>query len=143
MHKAYGKLPWATALQPAIELADDGFVIREGIISDMKEYLPQQFPSTMKVMQPNGRWPVAGEIFRQPDLARTLKEIAKNGADAFYRGPMAARIAKFYEDNGGATTADDLASYQTKWVTPISTTYRGYTFYTRRPAAAPLLSSNS
>ena len=138
LHRAYGKLPWAAVLQPAIELAENGFVIREGIISDMKQHLSQQFPSTMKVMQPNGRWPMAGEIFRQPDLARTLKEIAKNGADAFYRGPMAARIAKFYEENGGIITTDDLAGYQAKWVTPISTTYRGYTLYTQPPSSSAI-----
>ena len=138
LHKAHGKLPWAAVLQPAIELAENGFVLREGIISDMKQHLPQQFSTTMKVMQPNGRWPVAGEIFRQPDLARTLKEIAKNGADAFYLGPMAARIAKFYEDNGGIITTGDLASYQAKWVTPISTTYRGYTFYTQPPSSSAI-----
>lgn len=138
LHKGHGKLPWAAVLQPAIELAEKGFVIREGIISDMKQHLPQQFPSTMKVMQPNGRWPVAGEVFRQPDLARTLKEVAKNGADAFYRGPMAARIAKFYEENGGIITTDDLAGYQAKWVTPISTTYRGYTFYTQPPSSSAI-----
>jgi gamma-glutamyltranspeptidase len=86
LHRAYGKLPWAAVLQPAIELAENGFIIREGIISDMKEHLSSQFPSTMKVMQPNGRWPLAGEIFRQPDLARTLKEIA-NGADRLLSWP--------------------------------------------------------
>src|ERR1700676_2644312 len=75
LHKAYGKLPWARVLQPAIELAEDGFVIRQGLIDDMKEYqkVLQEFPSTIKVLQPNGRWPMAGEIFRQPDLARTLR----------------------------------------------------------------------
>ena len=138
LHKAYGKLPWGTVLQPAIELAENGFVIREGIISDMKENLTTRLPSTMKVMQPNGRWPVAGEIFRQPDLARTLKEIAKNGAEAFYRGPMAARIAKFYDDNGGVLSTEDLAGYEAKWVTPISTTYRGYTFYTQPPSSSAI-----
>ena len=138
LHKVYGKLPWATVLQPAIELAENGFVLREGIITDMKQHLPPQFPSTMKVMKPNGRWPVAGEVFRQPDLARTLKEIAKDGADAFYRGPMAARIAKFYEENGGVISTDDLAAYKAKWVTPISTTYRGYTFYTQPPSSSAI-----
>jgi gamma-glutamyltranspeptidase len=55
-------------LQPAIELAEDGFVIRQGLIDDMEEYqkVLQEFPSTIKVLQPNGRWPMAGEIFRQP-----------------------------------------------------------------------------
>jgi len=82
------------------------------------------------------RWPLAGEIFRQPDLARTLKNIAKNGADAFYRGPLAAHIAQFYKANGGVLSREDLASYQAKWVTPISTNYRGYTFYTQPPSSS-------
>lgn len=140
LHKAYGKLPWARVLQPAIELAEDGFVIRQGLINDMKEYqkVLEEFPSTTKVLQPNGRWPVAGEIFRQPDLARTLKVIAKNGADAFYRGPLAAHIAQFYQANGGVLSAEDLAGYQAKWVTPISTNYRGYTFYTQPPSSSAI-----
>jgi gamma-glutamyltranspeptidase/glutathione hydrolase len=140
LHRAYGKLPWARVLQPAIELAEDGFVIRQGLINDMKEYqkVLQEFPSTTKVLQPNGRWPVAGEIFRQPDLARTLKDIAKNGADAFYRGPLAAHIAQFYQDNGGVLSAEDLVGYQAKWVTPISTNYRGYTFYTQPPSSSAI-----
>ena len=140
LHKAYGKLPWAKVLQPAIELAEDGFVIRQGLIDDMKEYqkVLQEFPSTIKVLQPNGRWPMAGEIFRQPDLARTLKNIAKNGADAFYRGTLAAHIAEFYQANGGVLSAEDLAGYQAKWVTPISTNYRGYTFYTQPPSSSAI-----
>jgi gamma-glutamyltranspeptidase / glutathione hydrolase len=138
LHKAHGKLPWAKVLQPAIELAENGFVIRQGLIDDMKEYqkILQEFPSTTKVFQPAGRWPVAGEIFRQPDLARTLKDIAAHGADAFYRGPIASRIAQFYQSNGGVLSEEDLASYQAKWVTPISTTYRGYTFYTQPPSSS-------
>jgi gamma-glutamyltranspeptidase/glutathione hydrolase len=140
LHKAYGKLPWARVLQPAIELAEDGFVIRQGLIDDMKQYqkVLQEFPSTIKVLQPNGRWPMAGEIFRQPDLARTLKNIAKNGADAFYRGTLAAHIAEFYQANGGVLSAEDLAGYQAKWVTPISTNYRGYTFYTQPPSSSAI-----
>jgi gamma-glutamyltranspeptidase/glutathione hydrolase len=140
LHKAYGKLPWARVLQPAIELAEDGFVIRQGLIDDMKEYqkVLQEFPSTIKVLQPNGRWPMAGEIFRQPDLARTLKNIAKNGADAFYRGTLAAHIAEFYQANGGVLSAEDLAGYQAKWVAPISTNYRGYTFYTQPPSSSAI-----
>src|SRR3984893_14398477 len=140
LHKAYGKLPWARVLQPGIELAEDGFVIRQGLIDDMKEYqkVLQEFPSTVKVLQPNGRWPTAGEIFRQPDLARTLKNIAKNGADAFYRGTLAAHIAECYQANGGILRAADLSGYQAKWVTPISTNYRGYTFYTQPPSSSAI-----
>jgi gamma-glutamyltranspeptidase/glutathione hydrolase len=140
LHKAYGRLPWAKVLQPAIEIAENGFVMRQGLIDDMKEYqkVLQEFPSTMKVFQPSGRWPMAGEIFRQPDLARTLKDIAEHGADVFYNGPMASRIAQFYQMNGGVLSATDLAEYQAKWVTPISTTYRGYTFYTQPPSSSAI-----
>jgi gamma-glutamyltranspeptidase / glutathione hydrolase len=138
LHKAYGKLPWAKVLQPAIELAENGFVIRQGLIDDMNQYQKTllEFPSTTKVFQPAGRWPKAGEIFRQPDLARTLKEIAQHGADVFYRGPVATRIARFYQANGGVLSEEDLAAYQAKWVTPISTNYRGYTFYTQPPSSS-------
>jgi gamma-glutamyltranspeptidase/glutathione hydrolase len=140
LHKAYGRLPWAKVLQPAIEIAENGFVMRQGLIDDMKEYqkVLQEFPFTMKVFQPSGRWPMAGEIFRQPDLARTLKEIAEHGADVFYSGPMASRITQFYQANGGVLSANDLAEYQAKWVTPISTTYRGYTFYTQPPSSSAI-----
>jgi gamma-glutamyltranspeptidase / glutathione hydrolase len=140
LHKAYGKLPWAKVLQPAIELAEHGFVIRQGLIDDMNVYqkVLQEFPSTKRLFQPAGRWPKAGEIFRQPDLARTLKDVAEHGADFFYSGPLASRIAQFYQSNGGVLSTEDLASYQTKWVTPISTTYRGYTFYTQPPSSSAI-----
>jgi gamma-glutamyltranspeptidase/glutathione hydrolase len=140
LHKTYGKLPWAKVLQPAIELAENGFVIRQGLIDDMKQHEKDllEFPSTKKVFQPNGRWPAAGEIFRQPDLARTLKEVAEHGAGAFYDGPLAARMAEFYQQNGGVLSKEDLAAYQAKWVTPISTTYRGYTIYTQPPSSSAI-----
>jgi gamma-glutamyltranspeptidase/glutathione hydrolase len=140
LHKAYGRLPWAKVLQPAIELAENGFVIRQGLIDDMREYqkILQQFPSTTKVFLPGGRLPKQGEIFRQPDLARTLKDIAERGADVFYSGPTASRIAQFYQSNGGVLDADDLAEYRAKWVTPITTTYRGYTFYSQPPSSSAI-----
>src|SRR6202158_4221123 len=72
LHRAYGRLPWAKVLQPAIELAENGFIIRQGIIDDIRQYqkILQEFPSTTLVLQPNGRWPMAGEIFCSPDLTR-------------------------------------------------------------------------
>jgi gamma-glutamyltranspeptidase/glutathione hydrolase len=90
------------------------------------------------VFLPGGRVPQPGEIFRQPDLAHTLKQIAANGADVFYKGAIADRIAQFYKENGGVLAKDDLTAYQAKWVTPISTTYRGYTFYTQPPSSSAI-----
>jgi gamma-glutamyltranspeptidase len=140
LHKAYGRLPWAKVLQPAIELAKNGFIIRQGIIDDIRQYqkILQEFPSTTRVFLPGGSLPKQGEIFRQPDLARTLEDIAEHGAGVFYSGPIAARIVQFYQANGGALGAEDLAEYQAKWVTPISTTYRGYTFYTQPPSSSAI-----
>lgn len=134
LHRAYGRRPWKDVLEPAIELADQGFVVTEewtGVLKLMEKDL--NYPSTRRVFFPGGHIPRAGEIFRQPDLARTLRRIAAEGADVFYRGDIGRSIGEFYRANGGLLTADDLARYETKWVEPISTTYHGYTIYTQPP----------
>jgi len=138
LHRAYGRLPWAKVLEPAIDLAENGFVIRQVMIDDMTEYerILTDVPSMSKVFRPNGRLPRAGELFRQPDLARTLRDIAMHGANWFYAGPLGIRIVQFMQVNGGILTARDLANYRATWVTPISTTYRGYTVYTQPPSSS-------
>jgi gamma-glutamyltranspeptidase len=140
LHKAYGKLPWAKVVQPAIELAEGGFVIEQPLAEDFRESEKElaKIPSTAKVFLPGGRAPNAREIFRQPDLSRTLKEIAQHGANVFYQGPIGERIAEYVQANGGVLGADDLAAYQAKWLTPISTTYRGYTVYTQPPSSSAI-----
>src|SRR5579859_265900 len=140
LHKAYGRLSWAQILQPAVELAENGFVMTQPLADFMQIYRDEfeRFPSTARVFLPDGRAPKAGDIFRQPDLARTLKGVAGQGSDYFYRGDVAKRIAKFFQDNGGVLSTDDLANYQAKWLTPISTTYRGYTVYTQPPSSSAI-----
>ncbi len=134
LHKAYGSLPWRDVVQPAIDLAENGFVVTEEFSELVKlQQNNLNYPSTRRVFFPGGRIPQPGEIFKQPDLARTLRRIAEDGADVFYRGDIARSIAKFYKDNSGLLTYDDLAGYQTKWVEPISTTYHGYTVFTQPP----------
>jgi gamma-glutamyltranspeptidase/glutathione hydrolase len=138
LHKTYGRLPWAQVLEPAIELAESGFVLTQTLGDFIQVYQDEfaKFPSTARVFLPDGRALKTGDILRQPDLARTLKGVAEHGTDYFYRGAVATRIAKFFKENGGVLTADDLASYQAKWVNPISTTYRGYTIYTQPPSSS-------
>jgi gamma-glutamyltranspeptidase / glutathione hydrolase len=138
LHSAYGKLPWSQVLEPAIDLARNGFVIKRPLSDSLaeKRELLASFPSSAKVFLPGGRVPQPGEIFKQPDLARTLEEIATKGADVFYKGPIAGQIADFYQQQGGIITREDLASYRALWVTPISTTYHGYTFYTQPPSSS-------
>ena len=80
--------------------------------------------------------PHPGEIFKQPDLARSLREIAAHGADALYKGEIGDRIDKFFRANGGVLGKDDLEGYQALWLKPISTTYHGYTFYTQPPSSS-------
>src|ERR1700730_11785674 len=88
LHRTYGRLPWSKVLEPAIDLARNGFVIRQGMIDDMREYerTLTDSPSMAKVFRPDGRLPRAGEIFQQPDLARTLQDVATHGARWFYDG---------------------------------------------------------
>ena len=140
LHKTYGRLPWAKVLEPAIELAESGFVLTQ-LLADFfqleKDNLAD-IPSTARVFLSDGRAPKAGEVLRQPDLARTLKGVAQHGSDYFYRGPVAARIAEFFQANGGVLAAEDLAQYEAKWVIPVSTTYRGYTIYTQPPSSSAL-----
>jgi gamma-glutamyltranspeptidase/glutathione hydrolase len=132
--KTYGTMGWPEVLAPAIELAEEGFVVTEefsGILEQLAARL--DYPSSRRVFFPEGRAPRPGEVFRQPDLARTLRRVAAEGADAFYRGDIARAIAAFYAEHGGLLTYKDLAGYETRWVDPISTTYRGYTVYTQPP----------
>ncbi|HUG51943.1 MAG TPA: gamma-glutamyltransferase [Vicinamibacteria bacterium] len=133
--KTHGTMAWAEVLAPAIELAEEGFVVTEefsGILETLQDRLTP-YPSSRRAYFPGGRAPRPGEVFRQPDLAATLKAIARDGADVFYKGAIARRIADFYRAHGGLLAYDDLASYEAKWVEPISTTYRGYTVYTQPP----------
>jgi gamma-glutamyltranspeptidase/glutathione hydrolase len=125
-------------LEPAIQLAENGFVLTQPLADFIKIYQHEfaNFPSTARVFSPHGRVPEAGDIFRQPDLARTLRGVAEHGTDYFYRGDVAKRIAKFFHESGGVLTADDLANYQAKWLRPISTIYRGYTLYTQPPSSS-------
>ncbi len=134
LHRAHGRLSWKEVLQPAIDLAENGFVLT----TDFTEVLKRQsarlsFPSSQKVFFPGGRTLEPGEILRQPDLARTLRKVAEEGADAFYKGEIAHRIADFYQQGGGILAYEDLASYEPKWVKPISTTYHGYAIFTLPP----------
>lgn len=135
LHRRYGQRPWAEVVQPAIELAEHGFLLTEEFVGVLGAHAREleKYPSSRRVFFPEGRMPRVGELFRQPDLARTLKRVAAEGADVFYRGEIARDIAAFYAANGGILAYEDLAGYQPRWVEPISIDYRGYTVYTQPP----------
>lgn len=128
LHERFGTLPLSTLLAPAIRYAQDGFpvspVIARYWASGAKKF--GGYPGFRETFTIDGRAPEAGEIFRNPDLARTLEAIAAGGRDAFYRGPIAQTIADTVRSQGGFLSTEDLAAHHSDWVEPISTNYRGY-----------------
>jgi gamma-glutamyltranspeptidase / glutathione hydrolase len=146
----WGTMSFEQLLQPAIDLAENGFPLSERLaraLATTKKI--RQYPSTMRVYLPNGT-PKAGDIFRNPDLARTLKKLveAEKGAkskgrhealkaarDRFYKGDIAREMAKFSEEHGGLFRYEDFAEYTAKIETPVSTDYRGYQVY-KNPSAS-------
>jgi gamma-glutamyltranspeptidase/glutathione hydrolase len=131
----FGRLPLADVLAPAVFYAEDGFpvapVVAEGW-GALEEAVAGD-PGAAATYLPGGAAPVAGTIFRNPDVARSLRLVAEHGRDAFYRGPIGDAIVSFSQAQGGTLTAADLASFEPEWVEPISTTYRGWTVYELPP----------
>jgi len=142
----FGTKTFKDVLQPAIDYAEQGFPISEEIQSSwrMKNALPLKAcctevdPDSVKTFYINGAPPAAGTIFRNPDLAKTLRLIQQQGRDVFYKGEVARAIVAKSNALGGTMTLDDLANYKGEWVTPASTTYHDQvTIYgTRAPSQA-------
>jgi len=135
LRKRLGSKSFADLLAPAIAYADNGFPVGE-VVSvywrDSVKILNQDEPA-VKTYLPSGRAPQAGEVFRNPDLAWTYRQIAANGKDAFYKGEVAKRILATSASHGGTMKPADLAEYEAEWVDPISTIYRGWTVYELPP----------
>ncbi len=125
----FGTKPFSELLAPAIYYAENGFPITEVIgkgWAGSVNKLSQQ-PAAAKTFLIDGRAPRVGEVFRNPDLGKSLKLISAQGRDGFYKGPTAQAILQLSKEQGGTFTADDLTEFQPEWVNPISTTYRGWT----------------
>ncbi len=131
----FGKKPFADVLAPAIAAAKAGFPVTEVFSNDwtLTADHVSGSPEGARVFLPAGRAPAVGEIFRNPDLAGALEEIASGGRDAFYKGALARRILETSDRLGGTMTADDLADFAAEWVEPVSTDYRGWTVYEMPP----------
>ncbi|MBU1080934.1 MAG: gamma-glutamyltransferase [Spirochaetes bacterium] len=125
-------------LAPAIELAEKGYPVTVNLASIIQDNLGKinMFPATAKIYTQDGLPFELGDTIKNPDYAATLKAIAKNGADAIYKGDMAERIAKAVRDAGGIMTAQDLADYKVKVRKPITGTYRGYSLISTPPASS-------
>ena len=138
MRDRYGRLPLSTSLAPAIHYAENGFPVTEIVAGLWRtgENRIAAHPNAKEAFLPNGRPLREGEIFRNADLGRVLRRIAERGRDGFYRGETADAILALLRENGGTMTAADLAEFQPEWVTPISTSYRGWTVYEMPPQGA-------
>jgi gamma-glutamyltranspeptidase / glutathione hydrolase len=131
----FARLPMSDLLAPAIFYADNGFPVTE-VIGEAWAAQVQKLsaePNAAKTYLPNGRAPKAGEVFKNPQLAASLRLIAAKGPAGFYEGKTAEAILAISREKGGTMTAADLKDFKPEWVDPISTTYRGWTVYELPP----------
>ncbi|MGE0816048.1 MAG: gamma-glutamyltransferase [Vicinamibacterales bacterium] len=127
----YGTKPMADVLAPAIEVAEQGYAISEGLARGLEGAKAKlaKHPGSTKIWFSGGRPLVMGDVVKNPDLARTLRAIAANGPDGFYKGPVAKALVAGMQAHGGIITEEDLAAYQAFEDAPISVNYRGYDVY--------------
>jgi gamma-glutamyltranspeptidase / glutathione hydrolase len=128
LHDRFGNLPMRKLLAPAIDYAERGFPLTEVIAHYWALSVPRlsKFPGFNEQFTRDGRAPAKGEIWRNPNLARTLDRIARGGRDAFYKGEIAITIGDYIKAQGGFLSAGDMAAHRGEWVEPVSTNYRGY-----------------
>lgn len=131
----FGRKQLSDDLAAAIQTAKNGYPVTEWVAmywASEVDYLRGD-DEAAKVYLPNDHPPKAGEIFRNPDLAWSLQQIAEHGRDAYYKGEIAKRIVETIQRHGGVMTAQDLSEFSAEWVEPLSTTYRDWTVYELPP----------
>jgi len=131
----YGKMTLKQVMAPAIQLARQGYALTWEEAADLHDRHLAEFPESRRVFQNNGDYYKPGDVFRQPDLARTLERIAENPGD-FYHGSLARELAAAMQKGGGLITADDLAGYEVKEREPVRGTYRGYEILSSPPPSS-------
>ena len=132
-----GNLEWSELIQPAIRLAENGFVLDEALTTTLsrEKHRFEKYESSRRLFFPDGSPLVPGDTLRNPDLAWTLNAIAAGGADAFYRGEVAQRMVADLRGKGNAMTLNDMARYFAVEREPIKGVYHGHTIYSAAPAA--------
>ncbi|MFS0773259.1 gamma-glutamyltransferase family protein [Sphingomonas sp. 1P08PE] len=139
MHKRYGKLPWAALFEPAIALAEAGTPVPDIVAYYIRRSMAafarpnngiEETRNALRTWGLNdGKGPRAGQVFRNPDLARTYRAIAAGGRDAFYAGDLARTIDRYFRRIGGWLRYEDLAAHRSEWIEPNRTDYRGTTVH--------------
>jgi gamma-glutamyltranspeptidase/glutathione hydrolase len=135
LHRKFGKLPWRDLFQPAIYYAETGFPVTEMIAGGWSRATAtlEMDENGKRIFLPKGRAPGVGEMFHNPDVGKALELIADGGAPAFYRGPIAKALLHTSDKRGGTMAAADLSEFESEWVEPISTDYRGWKVYELPP----------
>ena len=135
LHNKFGKTSMANILSPTIKYAEDGFPVSELVSYYMKVASNnfQEYPNFKETYYLNDSTPKKGQIFKNPDLANTLRVIAKDGRKGFYEGKIANTIANFIQDQGGFLSYKDLKNHKSEWIDPVSTNYRGYDIWELPP----------
>jgi gamma-glutamyltranspeptidase len=137
LYRSYAskKIPWSDLVAPAIDYADNGYELDAALpttIAEGRKFF-EKYRSSAKIYLPDGKMPKSGDRFVNKDYAATLRIIAKDGADAFYRGAIARRIADDMAKNGGLITVDDLAQYRAIERRPLTGRYRDHQLYSAPP----------
>jgi len=133
--RRWGKLALKQVMEPAIRLARDGFALRYADAHALRDELLAQFAESKRIFQRNGNYYEQGEIFRQPELARTLERIAQD-PDDFYHGALARELAAAIQQGGGLISTDDLANYKVVERRAVRGTYRGYQVISAPPPSS-------
>ena len=131
LSERFGKLPFADLMQPAIEIAERGYLVSPVVQDKWAAATPElaSLPGFADAFLPWGRAPKIGELFQFKSAARGLRAIAETKGQAYYDGEIAQAIEKFSARHGGSLKASDFAAYQPEWVTPLAKNYRGYTLH--------------
>ena len=135
LHDRFGKIKMNEILSPAIKYAESGFPVTELVSYYMRNAseIFKAYPNFKETYYINNSTPLKGQIYRNPNLANTLKIIAKEGRSGFYEGKIAKTISKFIEQQGGFLSYDDLKNHKSEWIEPVSTNYRGYDIWELPP----------
>ncbi len=134
----HGKLPLKTSLEPAMRIAREGFPVYARMSKgyQSRREVMQRYPGTREVYERNGKPIAEGDLFRQPELARTMERLADQGFDGFYRGEIGTLLLKGVKQAGGHWTAEELAGYRVKLREPIAFKYRDWTITTASPPSS-------
>jgi gamma-glutamyltranspeptidase/glutathione hydrolase len=134
----YGNLPLSTSLAPAIRIAREGFPVYARLARgyQQRREVMERYPGTREVFLAGGAAPREGELFRQPDLARTLELLARDGFDGFYRGEVGEKLVAGVNAEGGQWTLEELAAYRVKEREPLRLRYRGWEITTAPPPSS-------